>query len=252
MASGPSPIAERLVGILIPPACREEVLGDLHERYRSPLQYLVEAVVTVPMVVTSRVRRVVDPQILMMQTLALYTSFLGAAWLMDRALLNDRWGLVRLTIPVAMMILGLLLDDTYSRPRRRPALVLARGPLLGLFLAFFSQETLWRGFAELALPRGIMFAACGMSLLLTSGIRLLFPPVIDQMQSANVPALLLKREGGSLEIPGVVLSALKWIAIAVVLATAAVWLGDRPVPRNAGVGIVLALGLIAYRLTRRA
>jgi hypothetical protein len=34
---------EALVGLLTPPACRDHVLGDLHERYSSPAQYLVDA-----------------------------------------------------------------------------------------------------------------------------------------------------------------------------------------------------------------
>ena len=31
----PSKTAEAIVALFLPPACREEVLGDLHERYRS-------------------------------------------------------------------------------------------------------------------------------------------------------------------------------------------------------------------------
>jgi len=36
-----------------------------------------------------------------------------------------------------------------------------------------------------------------MGLLLTSAIRLLFPPGMDQLQGANAPALWLKQAGGS-------------------------------------------------------
>src|SRR6185503_7620798 len=54
---GPSRIAEAVVAILLPPASREEVLGDLYERFRSPSRYAVDALITVPMVVISRIRR---------------------------------------------------------------------------------------------------------------------------------------------------------------------------------------------------
>src|SRR5437016_2809889 len=46
MCSGPSKAAEAIVAVFVPPACREEVLGDLHERYSSPRQYALDALRT--------------------------------------------------------------------------------------------------------------------------------------------------------------------------------------------------------------
>src|SRR5262245_27951784 len=86
--SGPSRAAEGMVAILVPPACREEVLGDLHERYRSPGQYCCEALCTVPFVILSRIRRTTDPPVLLMQALGLSVCFLGSAWFQDNALLR--------------------------------------------------------------------------------------------------------------------------------------------------------------------
>ena len=83
MRSGPSKAAEAIVALLLPPACREEVLGDLHERYRSRLQYFTDALSTVPLVILSRIRRTADPQVLLIQAFALYASFLTAAWFKD-------------------------------------------------------------------------------------------------------------------------------------------------------------------------
>ena len=40
MPSRPSKILEGIVSLFIPPACREEVLGDLHERYAGRVQYI--------------------------------------------------------------------------------------------------------------------------------------------------------------------------------------------------------------------
>src|SRR6516225_7621174 len=93
MRSGPSKVAEAIVTLLLLPACREEVLGDLHERYRSPLQYGVEALCTVPLVILSRIRRTSDPRVLLIQAFALYASFLTAAWFKDAGLLQAQWGL---------------------------------------------------------------------------------------------------------------------------------------------------------------
>ena len=197
MQSRPSKAAEFLVAIFVPPACREEVVGDLHERYRSPLHYALETIRTVPMVVLSRIRRTADPQILLMQAFAFYLSFLCFAWFHGGALLRDRWGLLRLAIPGAMMLLGLVLEDAYARPGPRPPLGLMRGPVLGLGLSILSQELLRAGNPDLALPGWIMVYGCAASLLLSSTIRLSFPPPANQLQGAHAPAEWLKRAGDS-------------------------------------------------------
>jgi hypothetical protein len=111
MYSGPLKTAEAIVAVFVPPACREEVLGDLHERYSSSGQYGLDALRTIPRVIMSRIRRTADPQVLLMQAFALYVSFLGAAWLKDGAFLSERWGLPRLAIPAGMAMLGLVLDQ---------------------------------------------------------------------------------------------------------------------------------------------
>lgn len=85
MHSGPSKAAEGIVAMLLPPACREEIVGDLHERFTFPPQYALDALRTVPLVVLSRIRCTLDLQILVIQAFALCISFWGAAWLADRA-----------------------------------------------------------------------------------------------------------------------------------------------------------------------
>ena len=54
---GPSKLAETIVGFFLPAERREEVLGDLYERYRSPGQYAWDAVRTVPYVILSGLLR---------------------------------------------------------------------------------------------------------------------------------------------------------------------------------------------------
>ncbi len=53
---------ETIVGALLPPSCREPVMGDLCERYTSPGQYLADAFRTVPFVLWSQIRRSFDVQ----------------------------------------------------------------------------------------------------------------------------------------------------------------------------------------------
>ena len=196
MNSGPSKAAEAIVALLVPPACREEVLGDLHERYGSPRQYGLDALRTVPLVIVSRIRRTADPQVLLIQAFALYVSFLGAARVADAALLNEQWRLLQLAVPAGMALLGLILEDTYAPPGRRSPLSLVRGPVLGLGLAFVSQGVFWAGNQDLAVPLRIMIYGCAMSLLLSSAVRMLFPPATDQLQGANAPAFWLKQAQG--------------------------------------------------------
>jgi hypothetical protein len=88
----------------------------------------------------------------------------------------------------AMVLLGLILDDTYARPGRQSALKRVRGPLLGVAIALASQGMLWIGRPDLAVPRWIALYGCALSLLLSSAVRMLFPPVTEELLGANVPA----------------------------------------------------------------
>ena len=181
MHSGPSKAAEAIVAVFVPPACREEVLGDLHERYISPRQYGIDALRTVPLVIVSRIRRTADPQVLSIEAFVLYLSFLGAAWFKDRAFLQQHWGLLRLAIPAGMALLGLIIDGAYAKPGRRSLVTAVRGPVFALSLAFLSQGVLRAGGPNLAVPRWIMWYGCALSLLLVSAVRMLFPPGSDKM-----------------------------------------------------------------------
>jgi hypothetical protein len=48
---------EAVVAALLPASCREEVLGDLRERYRNIASYALDAASVVPMLIWSRMRR---------------------------------------------------------------------------------------------------------------------------------------------------------------------------------------------------
>jgi hypothetical protein len=224
MENGPSKAAEAIVAILVPPACREEVVGDLYERYRSPAQYAVDALIAVPLVILSRIRRTSDPQVVLMQAFALYLSFLCAAWFKDAALLRSQWGLLRLAIPAGITLIVMMLEDAYARPGRRSPTGLARGPILGVVCVLVSQGMLWSGKADLALQPWILLYGCAMSLLLSCAVRMLFPPPTQQARGANVPADWLKQPaGGSSENS----NALPAIAAALLLLLVALHFWNR-------------------------
>jgi hypothetical protein len=176
MPASPPKAVEAIAALFIPPACREEVLGDLQERCTSPLQYCQDALRTAPCVILSRIRRTADPQLLLMHAFVLYLSYAAAAWFMDRASLREPWGLLRLAIPCVLALLGMALDDAYAKPGRRSPLQLVRGPLLGLAWTFLSQAALWAGRSTLTLPLWIVLYGGALSLLLTSALRMSFAP----------------------------------------------------------------------------
>jgi hypothetical protein len=78
---------------------------------------------------------------------------------LDEPLLFEDLGLLRLAIPVAAMLVALMLADVYGN-RAKPAV----GPVLAFGCAFLPG----------ALPMRITLAAGAMSLLLVTGLRMLF------------------------------------------------------------------------------
>lgn len=118
---------EAMVAWLLRVTVREQVLGDLRERYESPAQYVAKAVRVVPMVVVGRIRRTADAQLSLLLALLCYLCYLGEGWFAPEPGL----GLIRLARPVAMTLLGTLLADAYSRRPRAGA-----GPAEGTLLVF--------------------------------------------------------------------------------------------------------------------
>jgi len=58
METRPPRLIERIVERLLPSSCRDEILGDLHERYRSPAQYFLDAVSVLPFAIVCHLKRV--------------------------------------------------------------------------------------------------------------------------------------------------------------------------------------------------
>jgi hypothetical protein len=217
--SGPSKVIERAVGLLIPPASREEVLGDMRERCGSTREFLGEASHVVPFVIVSRVRRTSDPLLLLMEAVMAFTAFFTSAWGLERTLLYSEWGLVRLAIPVAGMLLALTIADAYSDPKKRWAMRPMVGPVLGIGLAFAANAAM----GQWALPRLVMVWGVGIGMVMVSTMRMMFPPAGDQLQTARIPAFWSKLEAVPLKIVVRPLGYVLLIVVAIAYAVSRFW-----------------------------
>ncbi|HEX7361659.1 MAG TPA: hypothetical protein VF283_14310 [Bryobacteraceae bacterium] len=214
MESGPSKIAEALVYWLLPPACREEVLGDMRERNVSSACYLVEAISTVPSIIYSRIRRTTDAVVTLMAAASMYTAFVMSAWWLDRELLFREYGYARVAIPPLVFVVAIILADAYSDPKKRWPLKPLFGPTLGLALTYAVElNHRW------ALPASVLACGAGVSVLLVSTLRLLFPPVTERPQTAKFPAFWQKLELAplSFRLKGAVLPCAALLAVIVYL-----------------------------------
>jgi hypothetical protein len=101
------PVAiETVARLLIPPAAREHVLGDLSERYSSLAQYVIDAMRTIPFVVTSQIRRTSYFPIWPLVSFLLMAGFsAGTPW----------WG-VHSLIPSLAVLIGYMFRDAYRVP----------------------------------------------------------------------------------------------------------------------------------------
>ena len=112
METRPPKLIEAIVAKLLPPACRENVLGDLHERYTSTAHYILDALRAVPFVVTSQSRRNFRSDLLMGEAFTLQIGY-AFEWQSDPyngQILLPAWILIGLTL------LALRILDAYAPP----------------------------------------------------------------------------------------------------------------------------------------
>jgi hypothetical protein len=181
-------VIERIVGIFIPPACREEVLGDLRERNEGIQLFIYDALRTVPFVIVSRIRRTTDSVVLLMEAFCCYVSFFAVAWVAEPSMAASREGLLRLAIPCAIALGVLVIADAYANPRKKSVL----RPVLAVALSFacvFLVHVI-----HPLLPGMMLAVGSGMSIMLLLVLRMMFPPAADRPQQAQGPAFWQKQE----------------------------------------------------------
>jgi hypothetical protein len=228
-------VIEKLVGIFIPPACREEVLGDLRERNDGVQFFIYDALRTVPFVIVSHIRRTTDSVVLLMEAFCCYVSFLAVAFVTEPSMISRQEGLLRLAIPGAIALAVLVVADAYANPRKKSVL----RPVLAVALAF--AVVFLVNVIHPLLPGFMLAVGSGMSMMLLLAMRMLFPPVADRPQQAQGPAFWQKQEilaAGVLKVTA---------AIAGILLVGS-WLPDRLKAPILGIAIV---GGAIYAITRR-
>jgi hypothetical protein len=219
MPSGPSVRLETFVGLWIPPACREEVLGDLHEKYTGPWQYIALAMCVIPCVILSRIRRTTDTLILLTEALLIYGSFLAAAWYTDRTLLTGHGELLRLAIPTVLNLVVLILERAWNFRTRWWQMMLVSMALISIGIDFSLP-------AELA------------SVLLVGAIEIAFRPRTNLPQAAAGPALWLKQRAEPAVLSGTTKSLIAAALTITVSAIAVALVGLNP--GLVGTAIILA------------
>jgi len=153
----PPVLIDAIVRTLIPPACREHVVGDLWERYRSPWRFVLDAAATLPFVIASRIRRTSTLSAVFIQVFALSVAFAAAS----------RGG-VRAVAPVLGAMIALVLRDAYKMCISISAKQVAVDMLVGAGGVLVSQAILALALPQVAIPlRGYAgFAGFGLIYLL--------------------------------------------------------------------------------------
>jgi hypothetical protein len=192
MTPSPPGALERIVGWLLPPACREEVLGDLFERYESPVQYVVSAVRVMPFVVISRIRRTVDVSHLFIVCLLEYVAMLAAAWWFDKSFLYTDNGLWILFLPSLQGLLLTALESAWQRPgSARPQ------SLFSLLNAMVNGCLLFR-----LIPVEVLIFGSLASLVVVGAFEIASPPMplVMSQRSAGLENAAAPRKSGAVTV----------------------------------------------------
>jgi hypothetical protein len=184
METHPPKLIEGIVGALIPPACREHVLGDLYERYTSRAQYILDAAATLPFVIASQVRRSFNIQLFFSQACVIYLAFGGASLATGRANLYDMQALVPPAIVIGILLLALVFCDAYADPQNRSPRRVYFEVLFALSCAYGGEVAIRFFDPEWALPMGVMLAGSAVCAPMLLMLRRMFS---KQRSDAAVP-----------------------------------------------------------------
>jgi hypothetical protein len=149
----------RLVEKLFPPACREEVIGDLCERAKSEGAFIVDALLTLPFVVWSRIRRTTDLAATALGTMGVLIVFKIAN--------REHGSWLAASIPAAAGTLALVFRDAYASEDPRPRAALAAEGLLAMAVAIAVGATMSPIAPRLSMPPvALLFGALYGAILL--------------------------------------------------------------------------------------
>jgi hypothetical protein len=171
--------AENLVGWFLPPACREEVLGDLFESCENPAQYVLSALAVAPRVIFSQIRRNTDSLVFLFTACALAYSFITGSADMSRGLAHAglSHALLRLAIPSIAALASLLLCNGFAPAEERRLHAITFDIVVTMAAAAITQLVLL-----VLLQRGLMLPGwcpsegAALSWVAIILLRAIFPP----------------------------------------------------------------------------
>lgn len=194
METGPHPLAERVVARLLPPRCREHVLGDLYERNATTGRYVWDALRSVPFAVWGQVRRTTSPGLACLQGGAVYGGFLSAYGRVAPGVLQTMDGVLGTLTPALTAMVVLALRDAWTGRSGRigiRALVDAPLSVAAASAAHVAVQALRT--QPLVDSTGTMVAGV-VSLLLLSIVR-------AASTQTNIPPLAVQSGGSDMQVP---------------------------------------------------
>lgn len=153
VSAGPPFLLECAVRRLIPPMVREEVAGDLWERFRSPGRYLAEATTTLPFLILSQAKRATNGPLFALQAFTIFASFGGFE---PSATTVTMWQ--RALVATLPALAALLLRNAYRASERWTARR-AVGDLAAMLFAVLAVQ----GVVTLLASRGLIDPYWGIS-----------------------------------------------------------------------------------------
>jgi hypothetical protein len=135
---------ERSIAFLLPRACQEHVLGDLQERYTSPVGYLADAATVVPAIVWGRLWKAKPLPYFFLETALVFAGVFFAG---VRTPSDGPASFVKSAALTAFLALALLFRDAYAgvlpHQSRGRALDLVEAEVRGYLTVYFSLAVLW-------------------------------------------------------------------------------------------------------------
>lgn len=170
---GPPERLEWLVQILIPPAAREAVAGDLRELYRSPSQYISMATRTIPFVLISHIRRTANPAVLAIQGFFLFCCIMATSLVSADAMGR----MLAIVLSVLFLIATLLVDAYRGSSPPSPKRAIIETILVAALVVMFTLREIFMLRVQHRLPDGhlalLMWVIVPFAMPVLAGLRAL-------------------------------------------------------------------------------
>ena len=166
--------AEDFVASFLPPACREEVLGDLWESCKSPADYLASALSVIPRVIFSQIRRNTNSWVFLLTSCAIVFSFIAGSAGFSPDLAHP---LLRLAIPIIPALLSLLICNGFAPIEERRLHAITFDIVIAMSVAAITQLILLATLQKsLMVPGWWPSEGNALSWLSILVLRAIFPP----------------------------------------------------------------------------